>query len=183
MRAPWTRIIHDTQRLSNVKVAGPSGFPPPLAQASTWIPRGGSRSLAAQTERIAVAGEGGEARERWAALRAFYAAHGHLLVTNGPYILTKWSEGSAVLGVFRDFSYPLGVGSFDAYAIPRRAYIFRVEQHGGRLEVTAEMEELEKFQRSYDFVRAPFRPGASILNAVLRRLKVELMTLEKLSSS
>lgn len=102
-----------------------------------------------------------EARERWAALRAFYAAHGHLLVTNGPYILTKWSEGSAVLGVFRDFSYPLGVGSFDAYTIPRRAYISRVEQHGGLLEVTAEIEQLEKFQRSYDLVRKPFRPGAS----------------------
>jgi hypothetical protein len=102
-----------------------------------------------------------EARERWAALLAFYAAHGHLLVTNGPYILTKWSEDSAVLGVFRDFSYPLGVGSFDAYTIPRRAYISRLEQHGGRLEVTAETEQLEKFQRSYDLVRRPFRPGAS----------------------
>jgi hypothetical protein len=102
-----------------------------------------------------------EARERWAALRAFYRAHGHLLVANGPYILTKWSEASAVFGVFRDFSYPLGVGSFDAYTIPRRAYISRVEQHGGRLEVTAEMEQLEKFQRSYDLVRRPFRLGAS----------------------
>lgn len=102
-----------------------------------------------------------EARARWAALRAFYAAHGHLLVTNGPYILTKWSEDSAVLGVFRDFSYPLGVGSFDAYAIPRRAYISRIEQHGGRLEVTAEVEQLEKFQRSYDLVRKPFRAGVS----------------------
>lgn len=102
-----------------------------------------------------------EARSRWAALRSFWAAHGHLLVTNGPYILTKWSEDSAVLEVFRDFTYPLGVGSFDAYAIPRRAYISGVEQHGGRLQIMAEVEQLEKFQRSYALVRRPYRPGAS----------------------
>lgn len=40
-------------------------------------------------------------------------------------------------------------------------YIASVDQHGGMLEVAAEMEQLEKFQRSYDFVRAPFRPGVS----------------------
>jgi hypothetical protein len=45
------------------------------------------------------------------------------------------------------------------------------------------MEELEKFQRSYDFVRAPFRLGASILNAVLRRLKVELMNPHRCSAT
>jgi hypothetical protein len=102
-----------------------------------------------------------EARERWAALRAFYAARGHWLVTNGPYILTRWTEDSAVLEVFRDLSYPLGVGSFDAYAIPRRAYVSRIELTEGRATITAEIDELEKFGRSYDLVRRPFRPGAS----------------------
>lgn len=102
-----------------------------------------------------------EARQRWAALRVFYAARGHLLVTNGPYILDKWSRDSAVLQVFRDLSYPLGVGSFDAYPIPRRAYISRVELRDGRVEITAEVEQLDKFLRSYALVRKPFQPGAS----------------------
>ncbi len=102
-----------------------------------------------------------EARERWAALRAFYAARGHWLVTNGPYILARWTADSAVLEVFRDLSYPLGVGSFDAYAIPRRAYVSRIELAEGRLTITADIDELEKFGRSYNLVRTPFRPGAS----------------------
>src|SRR6266545_358994 len=102
-----------------------------------------------------------EARERWAALRAFYAARGHWLVTNGPYILARWTADSAVLEVFRDLSYPLGVGSFDDYAIPSRAYVSRIELAEGRLTITADIDELEKFGRSYNLVRTPFRPGAS----------------------
>lgn len=104
-----------------------------------------------------------EAGERWTALKAFYRAHGHFLVTDGPYIMDRWAEDSVVLKVFRDMSYPLGVGSFDAYAIPRRAYISKMRLEAGRLEVSAEVENVEKFQRSYDIVREPFRgqpPGA-----------------------
>jgi hypothetical protein len=63
-----------------------------------------------------------DARERWAALARFHQTHGHFLVTGGPYRLTKGSAGGAVLEVFRDFSYPLGVGSYDRYAIPRAAH-------------------------------------------------------------
>ena len=51
-----------------------------------------------------------DARKRWAALAAFYREHGHLLVTNGPYRLKRWSQQEAVLEAFRDLSYPLGVG-------------------------------------------------------------------------
>ncbi|MBI3030606.1 MAG: hypothetical protein HYY64_13945 [Candidatus Rokubacteria bacterium] len=102
-----------------------------------------------------------EGRQRWAALRAFAEKRGHFLVTNGPYILGKWSQDSVVLGVFRDLSYPLGVGSFDAYPIPRRAYVARVEVLDGRVEIAAEVEQLEKFMRTYALVRKPFQPGAS----------------------
>lgn len=102
-----------------------------------------------------------EARQRWAALRAFYEARGHFLVTNGPYVLEKWAGETVVLGVFRDLSYPLGVGSFDAYPIPRRAYISRLEVRDGRVTLTAELERLDKFQRSYALVREPLRPGAA----------------------
>ncbi len=98
-----------------------------------------------------------QAAERWTALRAFYRTHHHFLVTNGPYVLDSWTDDSVLLKVFRDLSYPLGVGSFNAYAIPRRAYITKVRVDADRLEVRAEVETMETFQRSYDIVRKPFK--------------------------
>ncbi len=95
----------------------------------------------------------GEARERWAALQRFYRKHGHFLVTNGPYRLDTWSADGAVLAVFRDFTYPLGLGSYDRYPIPVRAFITRVEPRGDRLEIHADVETVQKFQREYAIVR------------------------------
>ena len=57
------------------------------------------------------------ARRRWSALAAFYRSNGHFLVTNGPYRLNSWTERSVTLEAFRDLTYPLGVGSYDAFAI------------------------------------------------------------------
>jgi hypothetical protein len=96
-----------------------------------------------------------EARARWQALRTFYAEHDHFLVTNGPYVLTGWSPAATVLEAFRDMSYPLGVGSFDAYPIPRRAYIAEIELQEGGISVAAEIEQVEKFARSHRIVREP----------------------------
>jgi len=101
-----------------------------------------------------------QARRRWAALAAFYQAHGHFLVTNGPYELKVWSTDSVSLNVFRDLSYPLGVGSYDAYAIPRRAFITKVEEKNGRLKLFADIETITKFQRSYEIVREPLQAVA-----------------------
>ncbi len=100
-----------------------------------------------------------EARQRWAALRRFYRKHGHFLVTNGPYRLEKWSTDGVVLGVFRDLSYPLPVGIYDAYALPLKAFVAAVEQRGDRLTIQAEVETVSKFERSYKIERAPFRPA------------------------
>jgi len=97
------------------------------------------------------------ARKRWGALAAFYQARGHFLVTNGPYQLKAWSADGATLDVFRDLSYPLGVGSFDAYAIPRRGFITNVEGDGSRLRILADIETIMKYQRSYDIVRTPLQ--------------------------
>jgi len=94
-----------------------------------------------------------DARKRWAALGAFYRARGHFLVTNGPYQLKRWSTDSVALEAFRDLSYPLGVGSYDAYAIPRRAFVTKVERENNRLRLFADIETIMKFQRSYDVVR------------------------------
>ncbi len=90
-------------------------------------------------------------------MAAFYRGHGHFLVTNGPYQLKSWSGESATLDVFRDLSYPLGVGSFDAYAIPRRGYVTKVERRDRGLRLSAEIELVMKFMRDYEIVRQPMR--------------------------
>jgi hypothetical protein len=107
-----------------------------------------------------------EARRRWAALAAFHKAHGHFLVTNGPYRLKRWSAGSVTLEAFRDFSYPLGVGSYDAYAVPRRGYITGFEQDKNRIKLSGDIEMVVKFARSHKIERQPIR---SIPGDVLKR--------------
>jgi hypothetical protein len=96
-----------------------------------------------------------DARKRWAALAAFYREHQHFLVTNGPYRLKGWSATGVTLEAFRDLSYPLGVGSYDAYAIPRRGYITKVQQDGARIRLSGDIEIVQKHMRSYDIVRQP----------------------------
>jgi hypothetical protein len=99
-----------------------------------------------------------QARQRWAALRRFHRQHGHLLVTSGPYRLGAWTADTVVLSVFRDLSYPLGVGTWDRWALPLRAYVAHVERRGARLEIQAEVDTATKFERSYRIVREPYRP-------------------------
>ena len=96
-----------------------------------------------------------EARRRWAALKAFYRERGHFLVTNGPYRLKRWSADSVTLEAFRDLSYPLGVGSYDAYAMPRRGFITKVERDGERLRISGDIELIQRQMRSYAIVRQP----------------------------
>jgi hypothetical protein len=94
-----------------------------------------------------------EARRRWGALAAFYKSAGHFLVTNGPYRLKSWSGDSATLEVFRDLSYPLGVGSYDSYAVPRRGYITKIERTAAGLRLSGDIETVQKFMRDYEVVR------------------------------
>jgi hypothetical protein len=96
-----------------------------------------------------------EAQLRWASLRQFVQRRGHFLVTNGPYQLEKWTDTAVVLQVFRDMNNPLGVGSFDRFAIPRRAFVARLAVRHGRLDIAPEIERLEKFLREYRLVREP----------------------------
>ena len=103
-----------------------------------------------------------EARKRWAALKAFYQKHRHFLVTNGPYVLDKWSEGDVALKVFRDLRYPLGVGSFDKYALPTRAYISRIDPRSDGVHVSAEIEKIEKTGRTYTITREPLRSDSLV---------------------
>ncbi|HEV8678124.1 MAG TPA: hypothetical protein VGQ90_02020 [Stellaceae bacterium] len=96
-----------------------------------------------------------EATRRWAALAAFYREHGHFLVTNGPYRLKAWSATGATLEVFRDLSYPLGVGSYDSYAAPRRGYITKIERDKGGVRLSGDIETVMKFMRDYRLERQP----------------------------
>jgi hypothetical protein len=98
-----------------------------------------------------------DARERWQALAAFYQTHHHFLVTNGPYQLKSWSGDTVQLEVFRDLSYPLGVGSYDSYAIPRHAFITKVKQEKDRLRIFGEVETVVKYQRDYRIERVPLQ--------------------------
>ncbi|MGB3271826.1 MAG: hypothetical protein WBA66_02875 [Xanthobacteraceae bacterium] len=94
-----------------------------------------------------------EARARWTALGAFYRQHGHLLITNGPYRLKGWTDTAATLEAFRDLTYPLGVGSFDVYATPRRGFVTRTEWRDGRVVVSGEIETIERYERNFRIVR------------------------------
>ncbi|MGH8723814.1 MAG: hypothetical protein ACREU1_03065, partial [Burkholderiales bacterium] len=97
-----------------------------------------------------------EARARYRRLREFHAAHGHWLVTNGPYMLNRWDGTKAVLGVFRDPTYPKGIGSFNAYAVPLKAHVTRIERRAYGAEVHTEAEWLERLGRDVRIVRGSF---------------------------
>jgi len=102
-----------------------------------------------------------EARARWTALKQFYEKRRHFLVTNGPYQLEQWGRDFVALQAFREFTYPVGLGLFNRYAMPRRAYVSRIERRGERLEIRAEVERVFKFQRSFTLVREPLAGPAS----------------------
>jgi hypothetical protein len=92
------------------------------------------------------------------------------LVTNGPYQLKRWSASSATFEAFRDLTYPLGVGSYDAYAVPRRAYITKIEYDGNQVRLLGDIETLVKFARSEKIERAPIQ---SVSREILRRAAPE----------
>jgi hypothetical protein len=95
------------------------------------------------------------ARVRWQALDAFLQANGHLLVTNGPYRLASWSPQTTTLAVVRDFTYPMGIGTFDPFAYPARAVITGVERAPDRFVIAADIEVAVKQQRDHRVVRKP----------------------------
>jgi hypothetical protein len=113
-----------------------------------------------------------QARLRWAALKRFADKHGHFLVTGGPYRLAKRSADTVTLEVFRDLTYPLGVGAFDRYAIPVRAYATMLERRGNRLEIAADVEQVSRFARTYEIVRGPLTAAASAVDVPVCRYVV-----------
>jgi hypothetical protein len=121
-------------------------------------------------QRLASLVSADDARKRWTALAAFYKERGHFLVANGPYLLKRWSADGVTLEAFRDLSYPLGVGSYDAYAVPRRGFITQIERQNDRIRLSGDIELMMKHMRSYDIVRKPI---TSIAADVLKRAAPE----------
>lgn len=102
-----------------------------------------------------------DARIRWKALAGFYTKSGHFLVTNGPYVVNSWADSVAVLNVVRDPRYPLGVGSYDAYAIPRRAYVAKAEPGTEGIVLAVEIDTIDRMMRDYRIVRRPLREAVA----------------------
>ena len=138
---PWLDLVRDPRQRAALAALAAE------LQRTAWMPEALRGIVSAD-----------EARRRWAALREFSRTHGHWLPTAGPYMLGRATPEGVTLPVFRDFSYPLGLGSFDQYPIPLRAFVTKAERRGERLEIQAEVESIEKFERSYKIVREPFRP-------------------------
>jgi hypothetical protein len=137
---PWLDMVRDralTAKLANLvdELEGRAFVPEPLAGLVTAE----------------------QATARWRALKAFGARHGYFLVTNGPYFLKSWSTEATELAVFRDMTYPLGVGSYNAYATPRRAAIAGVAADDKGLTVSADIDIVETFGREFKIVRRPLK--------------------------
>jgi hypothetical protein len=98
------------------------------------------------------------AKARWQLLDQFVEANGHLLVTNGPYRLKAWSPDAFVFEVVREFSYPVGLGTFNGFAYPARAIITGMERAGDLVLVSADAEFAVKQQRDHRLVRATLQP-------------------------
>ena len=96
-----------------------------------------------------------QAQARWRALAAFVEKNGHLLVTNGPYRLKRWTPKSVVLEAVRDLTYPLGFGTFDRFVNPPRAAIDSLSQDAGVVTLRASAEMVLKAGRRYQLAREP----------------------------
>jgi hypothetical protein len=98
------------------------------------------------------------AKARWQLLDQFVEASSHLLVTNGPYRLKALSPDVFAFEVVREFTYPVGLGTFDGFAYPARALISAMEREGDLVLVSVDAEFIVKQQRDHRLVRAPLRP-------------------------
>jgi len=99
------------------------------------------------------------ATARWQALDKFLQGNGHLLVTNGPYQLGSYTPQAYVFNVIRDFTYPVGLGTFDPFAYPARAIVTRIEPGEQAFFISADVEIAVKEQRNRRLTRQPLTRG------------------------
>jgi hypothetical protein len=139
-RVPWLDLVRDPAQLAKLRAL------------VTEFVESGYRPAALQDLVTAEA-----AKVRWQALDKFVETHGHMLVTNGPYRLRSYSPEVTIFDVIREFTYPIGLGTFDSYAYPPRAGIIGIERVGDRILVAAEAEIAVKEQRDRRLVRMPLK--------------------------
>ncbi len=176
---PWTGIPwHVLALMEEAVVRGFAAFSQPEAKRRgvPWLDLARDQALharlaflAEEFERRAYVPEAlkgfvtpEEARRRWAGLRQFAQQRRHFLVADGPYQLEKWSADSVTLQVFRDVSYPLGVGTFDPYVLPPRARVAKLELRGQTLQIAVEIEKAVRAGRSYTTVKEPLTKDATV---------------------
>ena len=139
-QVPWLDLVRDTEQRTKLR-----------ALIKEFM-RTGHRPAAIEGLVTADA-----AKARWQALDAFAEANGHLLVTNGPYKLKSATSEVVTLDVIREFTYPIGLGTFDFYAYPAKAVVTRVERIGNKVFVTADAEILRKQQRDHKLTVVPLQ--------------------------
>jgi hypothetical protein len=139
---PWLDLVRDKGQLAR------------LSALIAELARSGYRPLALEG---LVSAE--TATARWQALDKFMQANGHLLVTNGPYQLGSYTPQAYVFNVIRDFTYPVGIGTFDPFAYPARAIVTRVEPDRQRFLISADVEIAVKEQRNRRLTRQPLTHG------------------------
>jgi hypothetical protein len=139
---PWLDLVRDKGQLARMSAL--------IAE----LARSGYRPLALEGLVSAEA-----ATARWQALDKFVQANGHLLVTNGPYQLGSYTPQAYVFNVIRDFTYPVGIGTFDPFAYPVRAIVTRIEADQQRFLISADVEIAVKEQRNRRLTRQPLTHG------------------------
>ena len=80
-------------------------------------------------------------------------------MTNGPYQLASTTPQAYVFNVVRDFTYPVGLGTFDPFAYPARAIVTRIEPDRQRFLISADVEIAVKEQRNRRLTRQPLTHG------------------------
>ena len=137
---PWLDLVRDSAQLAKlralIKEFAESGYRP-----------------AALQDLVTAAA----AQARWQALDKFAETHGHLLVTNGPYRLRSYSPEVTTFDVIREFTYPIGLGTFDPFAYPPRGGIIGIERAGDRIVIAADVEIAVKQMRDRRLIRMPFK--------------------------
>ena len=139
---PWLDLVRDKGQLAR------------LSALIAELARSGYRPAALEGLVSAEA-----ATARWQALDKFMQANGHLLVTNGPYQLGSYTPQAYVFNVIRDFTYPVGIGTFDPFAYPARAIVTRIEPDQQRFLISADVEIAVKEQRNRRLTRQPLTHG------------------------
>jgi len=141
-RIPWLDLVRDKAQLAR------------MAALIAEFAKSGYRPAALEGLVGAEA-----ATERWQALDKFMQGNGHLLVTNGPYQLGSYTPQAYVFNVIREFTYPVGIGTFDPFAYPARAVVTRIEPDQQGFFISADVEIAVKEQRSRRLTRQPLTRG------------------------